>query len=136
VESKNGWTTQMTQRRFGRRAFPRSGLHCRSDEFSAGGQKCGSVVRIWNARVNKKSGGVVPRSRRSIEPNEDVNRVSAVWACSTGVSRKDSVREDIWCRGARCSLAAYPRWGTQVTDHIDSHGSGEKGNVCPYLRTR
>jgi hypothetical protein len=33
-----------------------------------------SVVRKWGAQVNEKSAGVVPRSRRSVEQNEDVDR--------------------------------------------------------------
>jgi hypothetical protein len=51
-------------------------------------------------------------------------------------ARKDLVREDIWRRSARCSLAAYPHWGTQLTDHVDSRGSGEKGNIWLYVHTK
>ncbi|KAJ7303432.1 hypothetical protein DFH08DRAFT_945352 [Mycena albidolilacea] len=72
--------------------------------------KDGSVVRIWGVRVKQKVG----------------ERECAVWARSTGGGRKDSVRAINWSSGVFCSLATYPRWGTQVTGRVDGGGSNKR----------
>ncbi|KAJ7101647.1 hypothetical protein C8R44DRAFT_747103 [Mycena epipterygia] len=58
VESKGrkeARTTQVTQRRFDGRTFPRGGLHCRSNEFSSGGQNVGSVGRDMGSKGGVES---------------------------------------------------------------------------------